>query len=166
MMEKLREVLKKYRFAALVALAGIVLMVLPGGKKDGGSEESCAQDGGFSLEETEKRMAEVLGTINGVGRVRIMLTLRSGSTLRLAEDSTISDSTGGQTKQEKQVLTVNRGSGRQEVVVTQQLYPTYQGAVMVCEGAGSSSVRLAVVNAVSVLTGLSSDRISVVKWKS
>jgi hypothetical protein len=27
-------------------------------------------------------------------------------------------------------------------------------------------VRLAVVNAVSVLTGLSSDRISVVKWKS
>ena len=72
----------------------------------------------------------------------------------------------GQTKQEKQVLTVNRGSGRQEVVVTQQLYPTYQGAVVVCEGAGSSSVRLAVVNAVSVLTGLSSDRISVVKWKS
>ena len=108
----------------------------------------------------------VLGTINGVGRVRIMLTLRSGSTLRLAEDSTISDSTGGQTKQEKQVLTVNRGSGRQEVVVTQQLYPTYQGAVVVCEGAGSSTVRLAVVNAVSVLTGLSSDKISVVKWKS
>lgn len=166
MMEKLREVLKKYRFAALVALAGIVLMVLPGGKKDGGSEESCAQDGGFSLEETEKRMAEVLGAIDGVGRVRIMLTLRAGSTLRLAEDSSLSDSSSGQTKQEKQVLTVNRGSGRQEVVVTQQLYPTYQGAVVVCEGAGSSSVRLAVVNAVSVLTGLSSDRISVVKWKS
>ena len=48
----------------------------------------------------------------------------------------------------------------------QQLYPTYQGAVVVCEGAGSSTVRLAVVNAVSVLTGLSSDKISVVKWKS
>lgn len=120
----------------------------------------------FSLEETEKRMAEVLGAIDGVGRVRIMLTLRAGSTLHLAEDSSLSDSSSGQTKQEKQVLTVNRGSGRQEVVVTQQLYPTYQGAVVVCEGAGSSSVRLAVVNAVSVLTGLSSDRISVVKWKS
>ena len=87
MMEKLREVLEKYRFAALVALAGIVLMVLPGGKKDGGSEESCAQDGGFSLEETEKRMAEVLGSVEGVGKVRVMLTLRSGETLSLAEDS-------------------------------------------------------------------------------
>ena len=137
-----------------------------------GGKAQTSGDGGetlwetFSLEETEKRMAEVLGAIDGVGRVRIMLTLRAGSTLRLAEDSSLSDSSSGQTKQEKQVLTVNRGSGRQEVVVTQQLYPTYQGAVVVCEGAGSSSVRLAVVNAVSVLTGLSSDRISVVKWKS
>ena len=157
-LEKWTGLLKKYRYAALIVLAGVVLMLLP----TGGSEAAES----FSLEETEKRMAEVLGTINGVGRVRIMLTLRSGSTLRLAEDSTISDSTGGQTKQEKQVLTVNRGSGRQEVVVTQQLYPTYQGAVVVCEGAGSSTVRLAVVNAVSVLTGLSSDKISVVKWKS
>ena len=165
MKEKLRDILKKYRFAALVALAGVVLMLLPG-KKDSMPDAETAERETFSLEETEKRMAEVLGTINGVGRVRIMLTLRSGSTLRLAEDSTISDSTGGQTKQEKQVLTVNRGSGRQEVVVTQQLYPTYQGAVVVCEGAGSSTVRLAVVNAVSVLTGLSSDKISVVKWKS
>ena len=150
-LEKWTGLLKKYRLAALVVLLGVVLMLLPTGGK-----AQTSGDGGetlweaFSLEETEKRMAEVLGAIDGVGRVRIMLTLRAGSTLRLAEDSSLSD----------------RGSGRQEVVVTQQLYPTYQGAVVVCEGAGSSSVRLAVVNAVSVLTGLSSDRISVVKWKS
>ncbi len=167
-LEKWTGLLKKYRLAALVVLLGVVLMLLPtGGSRAQTSGDSNELPGEvYSLEETEQRMAEVLGTIDGVGRVRIMLTLRAGSTLRLAEDSSLSDSTGGQTKQEKQVLTVNRGSGRQEVVVTQQLYPTYQGAVVVCEGAGSSSVRLAVVNAVSVLTGLSSDRISVVKWKS
>ena len=114
-LEKWTGLLKKYRYAALIVLAGVVLMLLPtgGSKADSGGDSSEAAES-FSLEETEKRMAEVLGTINGVGRVRIMLTLRSGSTLRLAEDSTISDSTGGQTKQEKQVLTVNRGSGRQE----------------------------------------------------
>lgn len=167
-LEKWTGLLKKYRLAALVVLLGVVLMLLPtGGSKAQASGDSSELPGEtYSLEKTEQRMAEVLGTIDGVGRVRIMLTLRAGSSLRLAEDSSLSDSTGGQTKQEKQVLTVNRGSGRQEVVVTQQLYPTYQGAVVVCEGAGSSSVRLAVVNAVSVLTGLSSDRISVVKWKS
>lgn len=166
-LEKWTGLLKKYRLAALVVLLGVVLMLLPtGGKAQTSGDSSELPGETYSLEETEQRMAEVLGTIDGVGRVRIMLTLRAGSSLRLVEDSSLSDSTGGQTKQEKQVLTVNRGSGRQEVVVTQQLYPTYQGAVVVCEGAGSSSVRLAVVNAVSVLTGLSSDRISVVKWKS
>ena len=164
--EKLRDIFRKYRAVGLVLLAGLLLLLLPTGKSSGQERQTSDDTQLYSLEETEQRMAEVLGTIDGVGRVRIMLTLRAGSSLRLAEDSSLSDSTGGQTKQEKQVLTVNRGSGRQEVVVTQQLYPTYQGAVVVCEGAGSSSVRLAVVNAVSVLTGLSSDRISVVKWKS
>ena len=164
MKEKLRDILKKYRFAALVALAGVVLMLLPG-KKDSMPDAETAEDGGFSLEETEKRMAEVLGSVEGVGKVRVMLTLRSGETLSLAEDSSATLGSGGDVRQDSQVLTVNRGSGKQEVVVTQRLYPTYQGAVVVCQGAGDSRVRLRVMETVAVLTGLSSDKISVVQWK-
>ena len=111
-------------------------------------------------------MAEVIGAIDGVGRVKVMLTLHSGETLALAEDSSASQGSGGDVRKERQVLTVNRGSGRQEVVVTRRMYPVYQGAVVVCQGAGDSRVRLTVVDAVSVLTGLSSDKISVVKWKN
>ena len=165
MKEKLRDILKKYRFAALVALVGVVLMLLPG-KKDSMPDAETAEGETFSLEETERRMAEVLGAMDGVGRVQVMLTLRSGETLSLAEDSSATLGSGGDVRQDSQVLTVNRGSGKQEVVVTQRLYPTYQGAVVVCQGAGDSRVRLTVVDAVSVLTGLSSDKISVVKWKN
>ena len=165
MKEKLRDILKKYRFAALVALAGVVLMLLPG-KNDSMPDAETAEGETFSLEETERRMAEVLGAMDGVGRVQVMLTLRSGETLSLAEDSSATLGSGGDVRQDSQVLTVNRGSGKQEVVVTQRLYPTYQGAVVVCQGAGDSRVRLTVVDAVSVLTGLSSDKISVVKWKN
>lgn len=164
MKEKLRDILKKYRFAALVALAGVVLMLLPG-EKDGAAEKETAEGESFSLEETERRMAEMLGAMDGVGRVQVMLTLRSGETLSLAEDSSATLGRGGDVRQDSQVLTVNRGSGRQEVVVTQRLYPTYQGAVVVCQGAGDSRVRLRVMETVAVLTGLSSDKISVVQWK-
>ena len=150
MKEKLRDILKKYRFAALVALAGVVLMLLPG-KKDSMPDAETAEGETFSLEETERRMAEVLGAMDGVGRVQVMLTLRSGETLSLAEDSSASQGSGGDV--------------RQEVVVTQRLYPTYQGAVVVCQGAGDSRVRLRVMETVAVLTGLSSDKISVVQWK-
>ena len=164
MKEKLRDILKKYRFAALVALAGVVLMLLPG-KKDSMPDAETAEGETFSLEETERRMAEVLGAMDGVGRVQVMLTLRSGETLSLAEDSSATLGSGGDVRQDSQVLTVNRGSGRQEVVVTKRMYPTYQGAVVVCQGAGNSRVRLQVMETVAVLTGLSSERISVVQWK-
>lgn len=165
MMEKLKELLKKYRFAVLVALAGIMLMLLPGGEKQSDADTTDAVGESFSLEDTEKRMAEVLGAMDGVGRVQVMLTLRSGETLSLAEDSSATLGSGGDVRQDSQVLTVNRGSGKQEVVVTKRLYPTYQGAVVVCQGAGDSRVRLKVLETVAVLTGLSSDKISVVQWK-
>ena len=155
MMEKLKDILNKYRFAVLVALAGVVLMLLPAGKQEIEAADTAGEEMSFSLEETERRMAEVLSAMDGVGRVQVML----------AEDSSATLGSGGDVRQDSQVLTVNRGSGKQEVVVTRRLYPTYQGAVVVCQGAGDSRVRLRVLETVSVLTGLSSDKISVVQWK-
>jgi len=43
--------------------------------------------------------------------------------------------------------------------------PTYLGAVIVCQGADSASVRLAIVSAVGSVTGLSTDKITVLKMK-
>lgn len=61
-------------------------------------------------------------------------------------------------------MKLNRGSGTQDVVVTEQVYPTYQGAVIVCQGADDPAVCLSVTEAVAVLTGLGSEKITVVKW--
>ena len=142
-----------------------LLMLLPAGKQEIEAADTAGEEMSFSLEETERRMAEVLSAMDGVGRVQVMLTLHSGETLSLAEDSSATLGSGGDVRQDSQILTVNRGSGKQEVVVTRRLYPTYQGAVVVCQGAGDSRVRLRVLETVSVLTGLSSDKISVVQWK-
>ena len=109
-------------------------------------------------------MAQLLGRMSGVGRVQVMLSLKTGPTLQLAQDMDLEQEEGS-LRQRSQPVTVNRGSGKQEVVVTQRLYPTYQGAVVVCQGAGDSRVRLRVMETVAVLTGLSSDKISVVQWK-
>ncbi len=104
-------------------------------------------------------MEELLGRIDGVGKLRLMLTLQSGTRLTLAEDSQKTRIARSET------VTLNRGSS-QEVVVTNRYYPVYQGAVVVCQGADSSAVRLAVTETVQALTGLPSDRIQVAKWTS
>lgn len=61
-------------------------------------------------------------------------------------------------------MTVVLGSGTSaEVVVTHSRYPRFVGALIVCEGGDRADVQLKVTQAVSALTGLSSERISVVK---
>lgn len=161
--EKAEQLWKKYRLVLLSVLAGLLLMLFPLDTDHEKTEEVLQERETFSLEETERRMEEILGRIEGTGKLQLMLTLKSGSQLQLAEDTDRSvDGDELQTKQE--TVTLNRGSGYQDVVVTQQVYPSYQGALVVCQGADRAAVRLAVTEAVSALTGLSSDKITVVKW--
>ena len=164
--EKLISYVKKYKYVALVVLAGVVLMLLPSGKgaQQTVSDQPVNVSEAYSLAETEKRLEQLLGRIRGVGQVQVMLTLKSGSSLQLAENRSTS-LRDTENRQDRDVVTLNRGSGYEDVVVTEQTYPVYQGAVIVCQGAGDSGVHLAVVQAVSVLTGLGSDKITVVQWK-
>ncbi len=163
--EKVISYIKKYRYVALVTLVGVVLMLLPTGKKEAQKTAEPVNAGEcYSLSDTERRLEQLLGRIRGVGQVQVMLTLKSGSSLQLAENRSAS-LRDTEDRQERDVVTLNRGGGYEDVVVTEQTYPVYQGAVVVCQGAGDSGVHLAIVEAVSVLTGLGSDRITVVQWK-
>ena len=164
--EKLISYVKKYKYVALGVLVGVVLMLLPSGKGEQQtvSDQPVNVSEAYSLAETEKRLEQLLGRIRGVGQVQVMLTLKSGSSLQLAENRSTS-LRDTENRQDRDVVTLNRGSGYEDVVVTEQTYPVYQGAVVVCQGAGDSSVNLAVIQAVSVLTGLGSDKITVVQWK-
>ncbi len=157
---------KKYRFVILVILAGVVLMLLPahGGEQEGHGEELSGRET-FSLERVEARMEEILGQIEGAGKLQLMLTLQSGSQLQLAEDTDLTAAADEQ-RSERSTVTLNRGSGVEDIVVTRQIYPIYQGAVVVCQGADNAAVRLALTEAVCALTGLSSDKVSIVKWNS
>ncbi len=158
---------KKYRFVILVILAGVLLMLLPthsGEQKEQPDSASAGRET-FSLERVEARMEEVLRQIEGAGKLRLMLTLQSGSQLQLAEDSDLTAAADEQ-RTERSTVTLNRGSGVEDIVVTQQIYPVYQGAVVVCQGADNASVRLALTEAICALTGLSSDKVSIVKWSA
>jgi stage III sporulation protein AG len=57
-------------------------------------------------------------------------------------------------------------SSRNESGLIRQVNPpVYLGAIVLCQGGDRPSVRLAIVDAVSKVTGLGADRISVLKMK-
>ena len=157
--------LSRYKYVLLAAVIGAALLLWPGAKtvEKSPPAESSPSDGGEELAKMEAAMEEILGKISGVGRVDVMLTLQSGSELVLAEEGTLRYSGDSRTpdnyERSNQPITDSGG-----VVVTQEMYPQYRGALVVCDGGGSDSVRLQIINAVSALTGLGADRIAVVKW--
>ena len=162
--EKLKLLWGKYRWVTIIFLAGLLLMLIPS-TADDDVEEPLQERETFSLVETEQRMEEILSRIDGAGKLQLMLTLKTGSNLQLAENK---DETADsdETRKQSETVTINRGSGYEDIVITQQIYPVYQGALVVCQGADKASVRLALTEAVAALTGLSSDKISIVKWNS
>ena len=160
-------VLNKYKYVLLVAALGALLLLWPTGQKAANSVPADPSSAGdrVDLAQTEAAMEEILGKISGVGRVDVMLTLQSGGERVLAQDSSLRYSGSVQTPDsyERSTQPVTDAGG---VVVTQETYPQYRGALVVCEGGGNDAVRLQVVSAVSALTGLGSDRIAVVKWQT
>ena len=78
------------------------------------------------------------------------------------DDVSVSD--GNSTTQISTVLIT--GADREEYGLVRQVNPpVYKGAVVVCQGADDPKVQLAIVDAVSTVTGLGADRISVLKMK-
>ena len=167
----LAQMLGKYKYVLLVLLAGVVCLAWPSASRAEAPEPEKAEiDTGGETERLQQEMEEILGKISGVGQVEVMLTLDRGSESVLAEDTALSYS--GQTqapddysRSSEPVVLSKSGSG-DSVVVTQEVYPQFRGALVVCEGGGDPAVQLTVTAAVSALTGLGSDKISVVERQS
>ena len=155
----------KYRYGILVLAIGLLLILLP----TSGSEESANTDTAdteeyFSVEVMEEKLEEILSQIEGAGRIDVMLTVESGMKHIFAQDGRV-ERDSNQLLEERETVVVSSGSGTQETVLVQQIYPQFQGALVVSEGGGDPSVRLSLTEAVAALTGLGADKISVCKGK-
>ena len=103
---------------------------------------------------------QLLSSMDGVGRVELMLTTSGSEEIFYQTDTRVS----GDTREETTVFSSTQ-STQKTPVVTKTKKASYAGAVVVCDGADSAVVRLRIVQAVSALTGLGSDKISVIKMK-
>ena len=157
----------KYKYVLLVALVGAVLLLWPTG---GGSHKSPTsgqtREGGdlFRVEELEEKLEKALSQVEGAGQVTVVLTLEESAKQVLAQDEDGTWGTG-ETRRETSTVLLGRGTGTQEVVPLQELGPRYRGALVVAEGGDLPQVRLALCEAVSALTGLGADKISICKGK-
>lgn len=156
---KLLCTVRQYRYAIIILAAGLFLMLLPSGKKEEIKEAEPASVR-YETEELEDRLSKLLSYVQGAGKVKVLLTRSKGEQTVYQTDIQERD---GSFSEDTVIVT---GSDRsQQGLVCHQLAPQYLGAVIVCQGADKAVVRLAIVEAVSKATGLSTDAITVLKMK-
>ena len=158
---KVTEGIKKYRYALLIVLIGLVLMLIPTKSSTKTIDETQTSAG--TTQKTlsmSQELEQILSHMQGVGDVKVMLTVSAGEKTIFQTDPDIS----GDSQRHETVIVTD--SQRAQSGLVQQGNPAvYQGAIIVCHGADSAAVRLAVVEAVARVTGLGADRISVLKMK-
>ena len=151
---------EQYKFALLVIGAGIFLLLLPTGGREKPAVETLGGQENFDLPAFEEKLGLILSNINGAGQVEVILTVTGTTRQVFAQDNRESVRESGNELTESTVV-VSKGSGTQEALLVETVYPKFQGAVVVCEGGNDPAVKLKLMEAVSALTGLGADKISV-----
>ena len=158
---KTADFLKKNRYVLLVLLLGLVLMIVPGHKTEKETPQAAPTTPAEENLSMSQELSELLSQIEGAGKVKVLLTVSQGERTIYQSDQS-GYSSGGMDRSTVIVTDENRS---QSGLIQQVLPPVYQGAIILCQGADRSAVRLAVTEAVCKATGLGADRISVLKMK-
>lgn len=159
---KALRIIKKNQYVLIVLFVGLIILLIPSGSSDktestGTQATETAADSGFDLEQQEEKIAQALAQIQGAGKVTVVLSLKTTMEQEVAVDA---DKDGSQ-----ETVIVSTGTGTESPVTVKYIYPQYRGALIVSEGADNAAIQLQITEAVASLTGLGTDKISVIKMK-
>ena len=171
--EKARELLKQRKWAVFMTVcgaAGLLLIMISSLLPDKKQETVKPSENGISFAETdelrcdtEKRLGELLSSIDGAGSVKVYLPFGSCQRSIYASEGRRSRS-GDKTEEEDKYVMVGSGSEKSPLVETVEK-PEVTGAVIVCDGGDSPSVREKMYKAASAALGISTAKIYVAKLR-
>lgn len=180
----------------ILILSGVLLFIIAlptkedGGKTEqrSGDESSLTQNSvsqesvpsaagtksGDFAEQLEEQLEGILSEMAGVGKVKVMITLKSSEELVVEKDEPVTrsntnenDSAGGSrivTQVNSAEATVYRTTGSDsEPYVVKTLSPQVEGVVVVAQGAGSGTVNQNITEMVQALFGVEAHKVKVVK---
>lgn len=144
--------------------------------------EGIATDSGIFREEyiisnLEERLEEILSAVQGVGRVKVMITLSSSGEKIVEKDIPLernsiveNDSTGGNRStnemysQEETVYSTNSNGDKVPYVIKENS-ARVEGVSVVAEGGGDADVQKNISDVIQALFGIEAHKIKVVKMK-
>ena len=159
------ERVRTWRYFSVAAYGALLLLaVLLYGIGDGWFQ-GAPRDGPTGNDETlELRLEDILSTVRGAGKVRVLITYatageRVAATVSTLDES-VSETSGGttatrseQSREMRQPATVTTGEGQSPIILVER-EPEIRGVIVVAEGAADPTVRLSLQRAVQAVTGV------------
>ncbi|MCC8110430.1 MAG: hypothetical protein LIO74_02000 [Ruminococcus sp.] len=161
------------RLVAICGVIGLGLILLSGLSVSDDSQEDTnsltIEESEISISESlteyetalERSLVEILEQIEGVGSCEVMLTV-SGSWQTVYVKDTDADCEESRTQTQENVVILDTDAG-ESALVERVLSPEINGAIVVCDGASSNVVKERVVDAVTAVLDLPTNRISVLE---
>ncbi len=165
---------KNKKILLIGGLCGLVLLILPEMFPQSSRKE---QESVFStqayIQSIEQQLASLIGSIQGAGDCKVMVTLENGveyvyateqktNSDRQEENGTDENRLTQRNDSESSAIIIDSGEKREGLLIT-ELQPTVRGVVVVCDGGDREEIREQIVQAVTVALNISSKRVFVTK---
>ena len=127
-------------------------------------------------DDLQERLEDILETINGVGKTKVLIKYSESSTIVAMYNETVSESSTKENNSDGGNKEIKESENKKEIVYTDEngtnqpitekiIMPTIEGAVITAQGAGNANVKTSIVSAVEAVTGLAVHKIQVFEMK-
>ena len=159
-----------------VGLIGIALILLSEFWPTSKSQQNTQQT--VTAADMERDLLELISNVDGVGKAEVMITLATSAenvyaTEQRVNQNVLSDSTNGvlgrtENKNDTQdtIIVVRVSSGAESPILIKQIEPKVQGVAVICEGADDARVKSRIVEMVTTIYDIASNRVCVIKKNS
>ncbi len=175
---------KKLLCIVLVGIVGMAIILLteigskPESSQYDDSQVSVNQKESVNeytyVQEIEQRLTNIVSSIDGAGRAKVMVTLANGAEQVYAkQDKTKSNSSIQGTgegrsvednlEKENEYLVIRSNDNSENGLIIKIIQPDIRGVAIVCEGADSIIVKQSIINTVTAVLGISSTKVNIAK---
>lgn len=146
--KKMIPLIRKIWYVPAMLLLGVVLMMYEPSGKGVASSLDYDSDRAFA-KDTERRIEEMLKSIEGAGACKVTVSLSTSEKKEYV-------------REDGNVLVITDRHGNESAVLSQKKSPDIAGVTVASNGAGSLEVRTRIIESVSTVLGIGTNKICVV----
>ncbi len=167
---------KKTFINLFTAFAVGIGLIVVGGMFDGEKPQAPAKENEIRAEsekagdfendyktKLERQLESILGQVEGVGRIRVMVSLKDSGDIKLAQDVSkekSAEAEGGSSEKEEYKTLLTEG---EQPYIINKSRPEIEGVLIIAEGGGNMSVKSSLIGACSALFGIEANKTEVLK---